>query len=112
MRVSLCYAPSEMVCGMRLREDCVLAEWIGSFRDRGSDFTFYTELAQTLRSTTHGTIESPALLDNRVVGLPLDTDVTIQLAAPTAAGSDDVRFTFRRTGTVVEVLDSQRVARP
>jgi hypothetical protein len=112
MRVSLCYAPSEMVCGMQLREDCVLAEWIGSFRDRGSDFTFYTELAQTLRSTTHGTIESPALLDNRVVGLPLDTDVTIQLAAPTAAGSDDVRFTFRRTGTVAEVLDFQRVTRP
>lgn len=113
-RVSLCYAPTEMVCGMQLREDCVLAEWIGSFRDRGTDFTFYTENDPplTLRSTTHGTIESSGILYNRVVGLPLDTDVTIQLAAPVAAGSDDVRFTFRRTGTVVEILDFQRVPPP
>lgn len=113
-RVSLCYAPTDMVCGMQLREDCVLAEWIGSFRDRGTDFTFYTENDPplTLRSTTHGTIESSGILYNRVVGLPLDTDITIQLAAPVAAGSDDVRFTFRRTGTVVEVLDFQRVPPP
>ncbi len=113
-RVSLCYDGTSMVCGMRHREGCSLAKWIGTFYDRTTGgFTFYTENDPPLpfRSTTHGTVESAGVLYNRVVDLPADTDITIQLdVTALSIGPEDVRFTFRRTGTVIEILDFQRVA--
>lgn len=109
-RASLCYDTNLNVCGMQHKETCSLSTRIGYFTVASESLRFVAGQNDTIVSASHGTINNAnPTLANRVEAIPSDTDVTIVMDMATGFGDDHVKFTFRRTGDKVEIINFQRV---